>query len=44
MDEPGQFGSSLTISQWLSIALLLAAAAFWLYLERRPKKLSFQPA
>jgi phosphatidylglycerol:prolipoprotein diacylglycerol transferase len=44
MDEPGQFGSALTISQWLSIALLLAAAAFWLYVERRPRKLAFSPA
>jgi phosphatidylglycerol:prolipoprotein diacylglycerol transferase len=43
MDEPGQFGSSLTISQWLSIALLAAAAAFWLYVERRPRKLAFSP-
>lgn len=38
MDEPGQFGSALTISQWISIALLIAACGFWLYLERRPRK------
>lgn len=37
-DEPGQFGTSLTISQWLSLALLAAAVVLWVYIERRPNK------
>lgn len=45
MDEPGQFGSALTISQWISVALLIAAVGLWLYLERRPPKVAtFAPA
>lgn len=36
-DEGGQFGTALTISQWLSLAILAAAAALWWYLERQPQ-------
>src|SRR5262249_13747847 len=32
-DEPGQFGTSLTISQWLSLAILAAACVLWWYVE-----------
>lgn len=34
-DEPGQFGTSLTISQWVSIVVLIAAAAGLLWLHQR---------
>ncbi|MCO6456964.1 MAG: prolipoprotein diacylglyceryl transferase [Pirellulaceae bacterium] len=36
VDEPGQWGTSLTISQWVSLGLLALAAALWLILFRRP--------
>lgn len=32
-DEPGQFGTSLTIAQWVSVGLLLSGVAFILYLK-----------
>jgi phosphatidylglycerol:prolipoprotein diacylglycerol transferase len=32
-DEPGQFGTLLTISQWLSLAILAAAIVLWIYIE-----------
>jgi phosphatidylglycerol:prolipoprotein diacylglycerol transferase len=35
-DEPGQLGTSLTISQILSLVLLAAATALWIYILRRP--------
>jgi len=35
-DEPGQFGTRFTISQWGSGVILLAGIAFWLWLQRRP--------
>jgi phosphatidylglycerol---prolipoprotein diacylglyceryl transferase len=35
-DEQGKFGTSLTISQWGSIALVAAAAGFLYWLSRRP--------
>jgi phosphatidylglycerol---prolipoprotein diacylglyceryl transferase len=35
-DEPGQFGTSLTISQWISLGFLIFAAGFWYYVERQP--------
>jgi len=34
-DEPGQFGTELTISQWLSLAILAAACVLWWYVERQ---------
>lgn len=36
MDEPGQWGTGLTISQLLSFAFLGIAAGLWWYLERQP--------
>lgn len=35
-DEPGRFGTPLTISQWVSLGLLLVGMALWCYLLRRP--------
>lgn len=32
VDEPGQFGTGLTISQLISLAMLAAAIALWVYL------------
>ncbi len=39
-DEPQRFLFGWTLSQTISAALLLAAAAYWLYLWLAPKKLS----
>ncbi len=36
-DEPGQFGTDLTISQWISLGILVAAAGFWYYVEKQPR-------
>jgi phosphatidylglycerol:prolipoprotein diacylglycerol transferase len=36
-DEPGRFGTELTISQWLSLALLGAACVLWWYIESGSK-------
>jgi len=36
-DEMGQFNTSLTISQWISIVTFVFALAFSLWLSRRPK-------
>ncbi|MEZ6069722.1 MAG: prolipoprotein diacylglyceryl transferase [Pirellulales bacterium] len=36
VDELGQFGTSLSISQWVSLGLLAGGAALWLYLNQRP--------
>jgi phosphatidylglycerol:prolipoprotein diacylglycerol transferase len=36
-DEPGQFGTALTISQMVSLALLFAVAGLWAYLARQPR-------
>jgi phosphatidylglycerol---prolipoprotein diacylglyceryl transferase len=36
-DEPGRFGTRLSISQWISLLLLAATAVFWVYLTRRPR-------
>jgi phosphatidylglycerol---prolipoprotein diacylglyceryl transferase len=36
-DEPGQFGTRFTISQWLSLAILAAGVALWIYIERQPR-------
>jgi phosphatidylglycerol:prolipoprotein diacylglycerol transferase len=41
-DEAGQFGTSLTISQWLSLAILAAACVLWWYVETNPKNPSTQ--
>ncbi|MCE9606605.1 MAG: prolipoprotein diacylglyceryl transferase [Planctomycetia bacterium] len=36
IDEPGMFGTQLSISQHISIVLLGLAVCLWLYIERRP--------
>jgi phosphatidylglycerol---prolipoprotein diacylglyceryl transferase len=36
IDEPSQFGTGLSISQLVSLGVLVAAAALWIYLFRRP--------
>lgn len=36
-DTPGEFGTSLTIAQWVSMAMLIGAAGFAAYLSTRPK-------
>ena len=41
-DTPGEFGTSLTIAQWVSIAMLIGAAGFAVYLSTR-SKLPHQP-
>jgi phosphatidylglycerol:prolipoprotein diacylglycerol transferase len=35
-DEPGRFGTDLTIAQWMSIGILAAGVALWIYIERQP--------
>lgn len=35
-DEPGRFGTALTISQWVSIVALMGVAALWAYVLRQP--------
>lgn len=35
-DEPGRFGTALTISQWVSVGLLAGAAVLWAVVLRRP--------
>jgi phosphatidylglycerol:prolipoprotein diacylglycerol transferase len=35
VDEPGQFGTGLSISQWISVGTLGVAAGLWLYLWRQ---------
>jgi len=37
-DEPGQFGTALTISQWISLALIAAGIVLFVYLEWRPRR------
>ena len=36
-DTPGEFGTDLTIAQWVSFGMLIAAAGFAAYLSTRPK-------
>ena len=36
-DEPGQFGTGWTISQWISLGLFAAGIALWIYIEQRPR-------
>jgi phosphatidylglycerol:prolipoprotein diacylglycerol transferase len=36
-DEPGRFGTDLTIAQWMSIAIAACGALLWVYLERQPR-------
>ncbi|WP_425614511.1 prolipoprotein diacylglyceryl transferase family protein [Anatilimnocola sp. NA78] len=37
VDEGGQFGTELTISQWVSIGLLFVGVALLWYIERQPR-------
>lgn len=39
-DEPGQFGTPFTISQWISLGFLAVAAGFWYYVEKGPRELA----
>ncbi len=41
IDEPGQLGTDLSISQWISLVLLIAAAGGWLVLRNRPRQVAF---
>ena len=34
-DEEGRFGTELTISQWVSLGVIIMAVALWLYIFRR---------
>ncbi|MFN0198918.1 MAG: prolipoprotein diacylglyceryl transferase [Planctomycetaceae bacterium] len=34
-DEMGQFGTSLTIAQWISIGLFASGLAFWVFISRQ---------
>jgi phosphatidylglycerol---prolipoprotein diacylglyceryl transferase len=36
-DEPGLWGTPLTIAQWTSVAIFLAAIGLWWYLARQPR-------
>lgn len=42
-DEPGQFGTGWTISQWISIGLLAVGIGLWIYAERQPRCSHYQP-
>jgi prolipoprotein diacylglyceryltransferase len=35
-DENGVFGTPLTISQWVSVLLVLIGVGMWWWLSRRP--------
>jgi phosphatidylglycerol:prolipoprotein diacylglycerol transferase len=37
VDEGGQFGTELSISQWVSIVLFLIGFVIWWYVERQPR-------
>ncbi|MBC7854134.1 MAG: prolipoprotein diacylglyceryl transferase [Pirellulaceae bacterium] len=36
-DESGQFGTRLTISQWISLGFLVLAGGFWFYVVQQPR-------
>lgn len=38
-DEPGQFGTALTISQWVSVGVLVVAIGLWAYSQKQPERL-----
>ena len=40
-DEPGLWGSPLTISQWVSVGLLIAAGVLWIAISRARRPLSW---
>jgi phosphatidylglycerol:prolipoprotein diacylglycerol transferase len=37
VDEPGQFRTSFSISQWISLLLLAAVVTLWVYIFRQPR-------
>jgi len=37
VDEPGQFRTSFSIAQWISLLLLVAVAALWIHILRQPR-------
>jgi phosphatidylglycerol:prolipoprotein diacylglycerol transferase len=37
VDEPGQFRTSFSISQWISVLLLASVVALWIYVLRQPR-------
>jgi phosphatidylglycerol:prolipoprotein diacylglycerol transferase len=37
VDEAGQFGTKLSISQWVSMGVLAGVAVLWVYVLRQPK-------
>lgn len=43
-DEPGRFGTGLTISQLVSVGILLAVVPLWIYIFRQPASLAYPPA
>ncbi|MCG8649070.1 MAG: prolipoprotein diacylglyceryl transferase, partial [Pirellulales bacterium] len=38
VDEAGQFGTSLSISQWISLVVFCLAVAGWIWIYRQPLK------
>lgn len=44
IDEPGRFGTPLSISQFISLGILLLAAVVWLYIWRAPRRLALPVA
>jgi phosphatidylglycerol:prolipoprotein diacylglycerol transferase len=42
-DEPGRWGTGLTISQLVSVGFLLAVVPLWFYIFRQPRLLAFPP-
>jgi phosphatidylglycerol---prolipoprotein diacylglyceryl transferase len=37
VDEPGQFRTAFSISQWISVLLLASVVALWIYVLRQPR-------
>jgi phosphatidylglycerol:prolipoprotein diacylglycerol transferase len=37
-DEPGLFGTPLTIAQWTSLAIFIAAGGMWWWLSKQPRR------
>jgi phosphatidylglycerol:prolipoprotein diacylglycerol transferase len=42
-DEPGRFGTGLTISQLVSVGFLLLVVPLWIYIFRQPARLAYPP-
>lgn len=43
-DEPGRFGTPLTISQWFSVVLLVLVGILWVWIQRGPAARTFAAA